>query len=231
WEAALADCGAALAARPGWVSALLLRAGLGERLDRAEEARRDYAEALAAAPTAETHLRSILEAGIARAAVEAAPDTPGWRRTLARTARRVGDGEYAPARRIYKATLTAADAALRAATGGPNPAAPHLLSGLRTEVATAHFNLACISALAAVARRGPGTPAGPPLPAAEATAAREAAFLHLRTALDLVPALAERLRQDPDLAPLNGDPRWGDLVRGAPAAPVAPAGPEGGGDR
>ncbi|MBI3272908.1 MAG: tetratricopeptide repeat protein [Planctomycetes bacterium] len=175
----------------------------------------DLRQTLAVAPadwpyrrTAVDLLGKLQASGIAHAMhpEHAAPD---WAADLDTATSAVERGDYATARPLLERALRAV------ADAGVTASAPRSVfepeSRLSAVLAGAHYNLACILALASAGHDGPKAPARPTDPAEEARL-RTAAFEQLGKAIDLGWSDATHVAADTDLAPLHDDPRWGGLL-------------------
>lgn len=83
--------------------------------------------------------------------------------------------------------------------------------GDRPDRQTAHYDLACIFAMAAEGRAHPEALPMPP-PAEQLAALRTAAFDHLRAAIKWGWEDAGHIETDHDLQSLRADPRWAELI-------------------
>lgn len=138
---------------------------------------------------------------------------PEWAREFSTGESAVQTGDYPSARIHYEAGLAALDHTL-----GGLPAADRAArladAALRAALMNAHYNLACILALAATGRDRADAPAPAQAPAAaEAACLRDNAFDHLRRAIEFGYADAAHLAADSDLATLHDDTRWAELLR------------------
>ena len=199
-EAALADWEAALRCDPRQLEAIANRGNAFLELGEPGRALTDFEQADRIAPPGSPigpELRR--RAGWAReneaALAEGSPPRwLGWALGAA-VAWRLQDFEIARVR--YEAVLAEQ----------PDPAGHPGLTGALRE---AHYFLTAMSAQRSDGNWPPGVQSKPP-DAAAATAARDRGFAHLRAALELDAPGARRAFQDPDLAPLQSDPRWAEL--------------------
>ncbi|MBI3267611.1 MAG: hypothetical protein HYZ53_01210 [Planctomycetes bacterium] len=204
--------GHALATRldPALWQAHANRGLLLEILGQPSEAIRAYEAALAIAGDAAASFRPRLAR--ARATVAGHP----WAAPPAHADNFVDLGHYATARPLYEQALAAWDADLRQLPEADRIARltdPSTCAML----GNAHYNLACLLALASTGRVGPTAQVAPaPVDAAEAARLHDAAFEHVRAALALGYADAGQLAADADLAPLHDDPRRQGILDALP---------------
>lgn len=119
-------------------------------------------------------------------------------------------GDYAGAGRAYKEALAGLDAE-QASLPEVERRARLEAEDVRSAVMNAHYNLACISALASVGQARPDG-AVQAIAAPEAARLRDRAFEELGRAVDFKWSDAAHLEADADLAPLRDDPRWPALI-------------------
>lgn len=136
-------------------------------------------------------------------------EQPGWRAEATRGERLLMTGDYPGARAAFEAAL----ARFEEWRLGAPPEEAHRQARLVDgpgHLTSVHFNLACILSLLSAGRRDPVV-APQPIAAGEAQAFRDAAFDHLRTAVELGMRDVQLLRTDATLDPLRGDPRFAEI--------------------
>jgi len=122
-----------------------------------------------------------------------------WLNALIEATTAIMAGEYPKARELYEEALAQATPEAEA-----HPK-------VRSSLATAHFNLACIHSLRSIGKSSPAAASAAIAPEAAARE-RDRAFEHLRRARALGIEDLAKVRQDADMTPLKADPRWQEIV-------------------
>ncbi|GEM_PF-987905 len=197
YQKAIADFDAAIMRNPSLWQTHANKGLLFEKLGEAPKAVECYEAALRISP-GQLQVEQLLAR--ARSATARQGEGAAWARPLREGDEAMRRGDYEAARPLYEEALAQAGAE------------PPEDDAARAVLANAHYDLACIHALASAGRASPSAEPHDVDPA-DAARLRERSFQHLRAAVKFGWSDAQHLAEDADLAPLHGDPRWDELLR------------------
>ncbi len=206
-EAALASYDKAIALEPEEIYALAGRGAVLRELGRVDESIAGLEAALARHPGDATISAQLQESRLAR---DASKGSDRLAEFLAKGEELTTKGEYAEAGKAYAAGLDLLEKEWAPLTD-EDRRAKLAIPEVRTVLATARYNLACIRAQASAGKDGPKGPAKP-IEAAESARLRDDAFDLLSKAADAGLSDPDMMEKDTDLTPLVGDPRWKPLL-------------------
>ncbi len=192
---ALATCDTALRIDPNRWETHLTKGGLLDLMGRAAEGVSCLEEALRLTPG-----NSTVQQALAEAKAKLAPP-PEWMKRITEGTKAIDSGDYVSARKALEEGI---------ATGGEAAEADRLPSR-RTALVYANYDLACVYALLSIGKESP-TAAAHAVAPEEVARLRDAAFAHLKKAVDLGWADAEATAKDADLATLRDDAKWKTLI-------------------
>ena len=203
YEAALADWAEALEIAPGYSHAGGNHAGLLMEMGRVEEAVA-ACERQAEAHPQEGWALQMLEA--ARSDARRLVEGPEWSRRAAEGEVAARRGDLVAVRAAYEAAIAALESEI-SSLPETDRAARRSGEAVTRFASEARLRLACVAAQGSLGRDRPwGT--GRSIEPSESARLRDEAFAHLDAAIEAGLLDAASVRDDRDLRPLHGDPRW-----------------------